>query len=68
MKRIVTIYDPPTGWRCGFPRIYLPLPGESVADTLRRDGYPEGFDHDWAGDHCRFWEKEIEDKDLDNLP
>lgn len=34
-------YDPPEGWRHGFPRPYKPLPGESIEDTLRRDGYPE---------------------------
>ena len=37
----IAMYDPPSGWMCGFPRPYKPLPGESVADTLRRDGYPK---------------------------
>jgi hypothetical protein len=41
-KRVIpNMYDPPEGWRYGFPRPYRPLPGESLADTLRRDGYPE---------------------------
>jgi len=35
------LYDPPSGWRYGFPKIYKPNPGESLEDTLRRDGYPE---------------------------
>lgn len=35
------MYDPPSGWRYGFPRPYRPLEGESLSDTLRRDGYPE---------------------------
>lgn len=35
------LYDPPEGWKYGFPKEYKPLPGETVADTLRRDGYPE---------------------------
>lgn len=35
------MYDPPSGWRYGFPRPYKPLEGESLGDTLRRDGYPE---------------------------
>jgi hypothetical protein len=34
-------YDPPSGWKYGFPKPYLPLKGETLADTLRRDGYPE---------------------------
>lgn len=38
---IVKVYDPPSGWLYGFPKPYKPLPGESLADTLRRDGYPE---------------------------
>lgn len=36
-------YDPPSGWRYGFPRPYLPLPNEELSDTLRRDGYPESM-------------------------
>jgi hypothetical protein len=56
----IAMYDPPSGWMCGFPRPYKPLPGESVADTLRRDGYPEKMDPNWAGDHCRFWDGEQE--------
>lgn len=36
-----TLYDPPSGWRYGFPRPYKPLKGETLADSLRRDGYPE---------------------------
>lgn len=53
----MTIYDPPSGWMCGFPREYKPLEGESLAATLRRDGYPEKFDPDGAAKHCRFWEE-----------
>lgn len=34
------MYDPPSGWRYGFPRPYLPLPNETLAETLIRDGYP----------------------------
>jgi len=34
-------YDPPEGWMHGFPKAYKPLKGESLEDTLKRDGYPE---------------------------
>lgn len=34
------LYDPPSGWRYGFPRPYLPLEGETLRETLLRDGYP----------------------------
>lgn len=35
------MYDPPSGWKYGFPKPYLPRPEEAIEDTLRRDGYPE---------------------------
>jgi hypothetical protein len=33
------LYDPPEGWRYGFPKVYKPLRGEKVWQTLLRDGY-----------------------------
>jgi hypothetical protein len=57
-KDIVTIYDPPSGWRYGFPKVYKPLPGESFRDTLFRDGYPEE-DIELAEKYSRFWEENI---------
>lgn len=42
----MTLYDPPSGWKYGFPKPYLPREGESLAETLRRDGYPE---HELSG-------------------
>lgn len=51
----MTLYDPPNGWMHGFPRPYLPLPGETLAQTLLRDGYPQR-EIDAGGDsYCRFW-------------
>lgn len=35
------MYDPPSGWKYGFPKPYKPLPNESLAETLLRDGYPQ---------------------------
>lgn len=34
------MYDPPSGWKYGFPRPFKPLQGETLGDTLVRDGYP----------------------------
>lgn len=48
------LYDPPEGWRYGFPKRYNPLPGESLEETLRRDGYPDGHIKAGLADHCRF--------------
>lgn len=35
------MYDPPSGWHYDFPCPYLPKPGETLAQTLLRDGYPQ---------------------------
>jgi hypothetical protein len=48
------IYDPPSGWRYGFPRPYNPLPGETLAQTLLRDGYPQKEIDQGGASHCRF--------------
>ncbi len=56
----ITIYGPPSGWRYGFPKQYLPLENESIEQTLFRDGYPQK-EIDWgAYKHVRFWETEAE--------
>lgn len=56
-----TIYDPPSGWKYGFPKIYYPLEGETLEQTLLRDGYPQ-HEIDWgAAKHTRFWGKMVED-------
>ena len=54
----MTVYDPPSGWMYGFPREYAPLPGESIEDTLRRDGYPEKLMP--LAKYCRFWETPVQ--------
>jgi hypothetical protein len=54
----ITFYDPPSGWKYGFPKQYSPLPGESLAHTLKRDGYPE-IDCEFAEKHTRFWDEYI---------
>lgn len=54
---MTVLYDPPGGWRHGFPKPYQPLPGETLSQTLVRDGYPQAaideFGPDFE-DHCRF--------------
>ena len=61
------IYDPPAGWRYGFPKPYNPLPGESLADTLRRDGYPEYEIKNGGATHVRFLGSR-EELDALNIP
>lgn len=48
------LYDPPSGWRYGFPREYRPLPGETLEQTLLRDGYPRKEIKYWGSVPCRF--------------
>ena len=58
-KKMITIYDPPGGWRYGFPREYKPLGDESIEATLLRDGYPQKEIDSFGGEIlCRFWERE----------
>ena len=47
------LYDPPSGWKYGFPRVYKPAPGEKLEDTLIRDGYPPK-DAAFGSEHCSF--------------
>jgi hypothetical protein len=54
----ITIYDPPSGWRYGFPKQYLPEPGETLEQTLLRDGYPQRDIEDGMSKYVRFWEEE----------
>lgn len=54
----IVMYDPPSGWRYGFPRLYKPLPGEPVTETLKRDGYPQKEIDCGGAEHVRFWETE----------
>jgi hypothetical protein len=50
-------YDPPEGWRWGFPKPYRPLPEETFEQTLTRDGYPARL-MALATMATRFWETE----------
>ena len=48
------LYDPPSGWKYGFPKPYKPLSEETLTQTLLRDGYPQ-YEIDNGGDrHVRF--------------
>lgn len=49
------MYDPPSGWRYGFPKPYLPLPGELLPDTLLRDSYPQHEIDNGGSRYCRFF-------------
>lgn len=48
------LYDPPRGWMYGFPKPYNPFPGESLEETLLRDGYPQKEIDNNGARYCRF--------------
>ena len=54
----IKMYDPPSGWRYGFPREYNPLPGETLEETLLRDHYPAKEIEQGMAKYVRFWEQE----------
>jgi hypothetical protein len=50
----MTLYDPTSGWIYGFPKEFKPLPGESLEQTLLRDGYPQREIDAGMANHVRF--------------
>ena len=48
------IYDPPSGWKYGFPKAYKPKEGETLEQTLFRDGYPQREIDNGGSKHVRF--------------
>ena len=57
----VTMCDPPSGWKYGFPK---PIPEgiEDVKGWLVENGYPQE-EIDKCGEHfwLRYWETELDD-------
>lgn len=53
-EKFQMLYDPPEGWRYGFPKVYDPKKGETLNQTLLRDGYPEELINQGLGKYCRF--------------
>ena len=64
----MTIIDPPSGWKYGFPK---PIPEDRKKDSLVwlvEQGYPQEL-IDKLGEHfyCRYWEQPDIEIDVDNL-
>lgn len=62
MKKKVTMIDPPSGWKYGFPKECTAREDQEHRDWLVEQGYPQNL-IDSYGDHfyCRYWEEELED-------
>ncbi len=63
-EKIVTMIDPPNGWRYGFPK---PMPKrfddfKEQREWLVSEGYPQK-EIDSYGDYfyCRYWEEKVEE-------
>ena len=64
MKK-VTMIDPPSGWKYGFPKVYDNKDNIPLEEWLLNNGYPQ-YEIDNVGvKYCRWWETEIEEKELD---
>tara|TARA_A200000159_G_scaffold74636_1_gene69369 strand:+ start:1156 stop:1341 length:186 start_codon:yes stop_codon:yes gene_type:complete len=57
----VTMIDPPSGWKYGFPKP-LPTGTKDVMQWLLEQGYPQK-EIDKCGDHfyCKHWEADTEE-------
>ena len=64
--KTVTMVDPPSGWRYGFPKA-LPNDypeGESIIPWLISEGYPqEEVDKMPRHFYCRYWEQDVEEEE-----
>lgn len=64
MKKIITMIDPPSGWKYGFPK---PMPKqfetwEESRAWLISEGYPESMIERYGERFpCRYWNEEIEE-------
>jgi len=56
----VTIIDPPSGWKYGFPRVHTRPNHQSLEEWLVEKGYPKE-DAKWASENCRYWMENQED-------
>lgn len=61
MKRIVTMCDPPSGWKYGFPKV-VPEGVDNLTEWLISEGYPQKeIDSYGQYFYTRSWHEEIEE-------
>lgn len=60
MTNKVTMCDPPSGWRYGFPKAIPDHRRNDLKRWLIEEGYPE-FEINFLGEYfyCRFWTQEV---------
>lgn len=59
MKNKVTMVDPPSGWKYGFPKPYPNKYEGNLREWLVKNGYPQS-EIDYFKEHfpVRFWEED----------
>ena len=65
MTKLVTMVDPPSGWKFGFPKVvpdnFEVLNWEQKKDWLVSEGYPRKLIDDLGNNFwSRYWQEEIE--------
>jgi len=53
-KRVGMMVDPPSGWRYGFPKVYLKDRDGDLGEFLAVNGYPRS-EIDFALRYLRMW-------------
>lgn len=66
----VTIIDPPSGWRYGFPKIYDFIPSspnlldeeyeKEIVEWFLDNGYPQHEINQGSLKWCRYWQEEVD--------
>lgn len=55
----ITIIDPPSGWKYGFPRPYDIKVDQTLEEWLIENGYPQSLIDQGMTRHCRYWETDV---------
>ena len=59
----VTVCDPPSGWKYGFPKVIPDNRKGDLVEWLVEEGYPRvEIESYGAYFYCRFWEDELKEK------
>lgn len=59
----VTVVDPPSGWKFGFPKVIPHDRKNDLIEWLVENGYPrQEIEAFGAHFYCRFWEEDVEPK------
>jgi len=55
----LSMIDPPSGWKYGFPRPFDIKIDQTVEEWLVEKGYPQSLVDQGMTRHCRYWESDV---------